>query len=120
MPATTRGAAGRNDPLNMMAPIATPPDSPASDIVFSTPKRRRGKGKAKEAEEDEFMQFARELVADDTPVVLRDFGYREEPVKTDPTQKWCYCGITEETEVEMDEMIRCANRQVFQLPSPST
>lgn len=106
MPPTTRGtiAPRRKDKNSIVAPLE-PPE--ASDILqLPTPKRRK-----RGPTDDEYLQFARALVGDDTKTALRVAGHQDDS-SVSPEGKWCVCGIAEDEVVSMEDMIRCDDRQV--------
>ncbi|KAK4495375.1 hypothetical protein PRZ48_013706 [Zasmidium cellare] len=85
-------------------------ESPGSEnLQLPTPKRRKRKAGA--PQEDEFMQFARSLVADDTESALRVAGCSEVSTEAASDGQWCVCGIAEEDMFDLESVIRCDNRQ---------
>lgn len=111
-PATRTGGQPRrpDTALSILDPLNDTFINPAG----TTPRKRRKRklAPAVEPEDDEYIQFIKEQLTDDTEEALALAGYREEPEQSSPDEKWCICGITQEELVDMEKMIRCANRQV--------
>ncbi|KAF2163141.1 hypothetical protein M409DRAFT_26586 [Zasmidium cellare ATCC 36951] len=115
MPPITRGAKTprRHDNLSIFAQdkLGGPIESPGSEnlqLPTPTPSQRKRK---RAPQEDEFVQFARSLIADDTAVALRVAGCGGDSTETASDGKWCLCGMAEEDIVDLEYMIRCDNRQ---------
>lgn len=101
-----RGDLVRNDTPFPVSDTDT--DAGASPSPPLTPEALPSSERSTPSIDEQYLEEAREALADDTASALYAAGYREPGVQVDG--ELCFCG--DKSDVDIENMIQCSNRQV--------